>query len=104
MSPRDGLDGSPESLPEMYPHAWIQAVCAHVVVIPCMMFLQSLCSTPSPGRGPTHRAVPRERINLHLGSQGHSSSWAFLPMPSTIAFQPSWWPFLIWREEQCSAS
>ena len=48
MSPRDGSDGSPESLPEMYPHAWIQAVCAHVVVIPCMMFLQSLCVHTQP--------------------------------------------------------
>lgn len=30
--------------------------------------------TRSPGSGPTHRAVPKERINLHLGPRSHSSS------------------------------
>lgn len=60
--------------------------------------------TPCPGRGPMHRAIPKEMISLHLGPQSHSSSWAFLPVPSTIAFQPSRWPFLIWREGRCSSS
>lgn len=60
-----------------------------MVGIPQVMFLQSLCYTPSPGRGPAHHALPKERISLHLGPQSPLGPSCLHPAP--LHFNPHGW-------------